>query len=84
MSGHDNEDLIDYEDEHDVPTGGATTTTNGGATGAGDAEGKDKKNFSGIHSTGFRSVPLSSRLYAPLVFMCLTTSMLIQRFSSQT
>ena len=54
MSGHDNEDLIDYEDEHDVPTGGATTTTNGGA--AADAEAKDKKNFSGIHSTGFRSV----------------------------
>ena len=54
MSGHDNEDLIDYEDEHDVPTGGATTTTNGGGTA--DAEAKDKKNFSGIHSTGFRSV----------------------------
>ena len=48
MSGHDNEDLIDYEDEHDIP--------NVGGAGTGDAEGKDKKNFSGIHSTGFRLV----------------------------
>jgi ATP-dependent RNA helicase UAP56/SUB2 len=56
MSGHDNEDLIDYEDEHDIPTVSATTATNGAATGSGDAEGKEKKNFSGIHSTGFRSV----------------------------
>lgn len=60
MSGHDNEDLIDYEDEHDIVTNGAITSsaTNGGITsGVGDAEGdKDKKNFSGIHSTGFRFV----------------------------
>jgi ATP-dependent RNA helicase UAP56/SUB2 len=46
---HDQEDLIDYEDEHDMPNiGGATSA------GAGDVDGKDKKNFSGIHSTGFR------------------------------
>ena len=60
MSGHDNEDLIDYEDEHDIVTNGAITSsaTNGGiATGVGDVDGdKDKKNFSGIHSTGFRFV----------------------------
>jgi len=50
MSGHDHEELIDYEDEHDLPSmGGATTDA-----GAGDMHGKDKKNFSGIHSTGFR------------------------------
>ncbi len=49
MSGHDHEDLIDYEDEHDIPNIGAT---NGGTSA--DVEGKDKKNFSGIHSTGFR------------------------------
>ena len=53
MSGHDNEDLIDYEDEHDIPNVGATSTTNG-ATSSGDVDAKDKKNFSGIHSTGFR------------------------------
>lgn len=49
MSGHDHEELIDYEDEHDIPNVGATS-----GAGAGDADGKDKKNFSGIHSTGFR------------------------------
>lgn len=53
MSGHDNEDLIDYEDEHDTPNVGATST-NGAATSAVDLDDKDKKNFSGIHSTGFR------------------------------
>lgn len=59
MSAHDNEDLIDYEDEHDIPNVGGAGASNGGATiGAGDAEGKEKKNFSGIHSTGFRSVYL--------------------------
>jgi ATP-dependent RNA helicase UAP56/SUB2 len=59
MSSHDNEDLIDYEDEHDVVPNGATASaaTNGAATLAAaraDGESKDKKNFSGIHSTGFR------------------------------
>ena len=48
MSGHDNEELIDYEDEQDLITNGATAT-NGTVD-----DGKDKKNFSGIHSTGFR------------------------------
>lgn len=51
MSGHDHEDLIDYEDEHDIiPSIGGTTS----GVGAGDVDGKEKKNFSGIHSTGFR------------------------------
>lgn len=57
MSAHDNEDLIDYEDEHDIVTNGAITSsaTNGGiVSGVGDDGDKDKKNFSGIHSTGFR------------------------------
>ena len=54
MSGHDNEDLIDYEDEHDIPNVGATSTTNGATTSSGGVDEKDKKNFSGIHSTGFR------------------------------
>jgi len=52
MSGNDHEDLIDYEDEHDIPNVGGTSN----GAGAGDAESKDKKNFSGIHSTGFRLV----------------------------
>lgn len=60
MSGNDNEDLIDYEDEHDIVPNGASapSATNGAAaSGAGEGEGdKDKKNFSGIHSTGFRLV----------------------------
>lgn len=67
MSAHDNEELIDYEDEGDVGTTGVTTAAgaNGvavaGATGEGD---KDKKNFSGIHSTGFRLVllPISGKV----------------------
>ena len=54
MSGHDNEDLIDYEDEHDIPNVGPASTTNGATTSAVDLDDKDKKNFSGIHSTGFR------------------------------
>ena len=62
MSAHDNEELIDYEDEHDVVTNGApaAAASNGAAaTAASGADGdgeKDKKNFSGIHSTGFRLV----------------------------
>lgn len=47
MSGHDNEDLIDYEDD-----GPLTTSINGAPSN--EVEEKDKKNFSGIHSTGFR------------------------------
>lgn len=61
MSAHDNEELIDYEDEHDVVANGAAAppAANGVAITAPVAEGegeKDKKNFSGIHSTGFRYV----------------------------
>lgn len=59
MSSHDNEELIDYEDEHDViPNGTASAAPpNGTAASAVDGEvDKDKKNFSGIHSTGFRLV----------------------------
>jgi hypothetical protein len=65
MSSHDNEELIDYEDEHDViPNGTAPAApTNGAAASAADGEvDKDKKNYSGIHSTGFRFV-LPPRCY---------------------
>ncbi len=50
----DNEDLIDYEDEHDIVTNGAGSGSATNGAGAADGEGKEKKNFSGIHSTGFR------------------------------
>ncbi|KAK0481591.1 hypothetical protein IW261DRAFT_1550690 [Armillaria novae-zelandiae] len=64
MSANDNEDLIDYEDEHDiVPNGSAAAAaTNGAATGGAAADGDDKKNFSGIHSTGFRDFLLKPEL----------------------
>lgn len=56
MSAPDNEELIDYEDEHDVVANNAAApaATNGSAADASAADGEDKKNFSGIHSTGFR------------------------------
>jgi hypothetical protein len=54
MSSHDNEDLIDYEDEHDAPSGAILSATNGVPTTADGDLDKEKKNFSGIHSTGFR------------------------------
>lgn len=57
MSLHDNEDLVNYEDEDDVvPNGTVASSTNGAVAATtihGEGE-KDKKNFSGIHSTGFR------------------------------
>lgn len=64
MSAHDNEneELIDYEDEHDVVTNGAAAPSAGNGVAvtahrsSGDGDDKDKKNFSGIHSTGFRYV----------------------------
>ncbi|KAG1828680.1 P-loop containing nucleoside triphosphate hydrolase protein [Suillus fuscotomentosus] len=65
MSSHDNEELIDYEDEHDViPNGTASAApANGTAASAVDGEvDKDKKNFSGIHSTGFRDFLLKPEL----------------------
>lgn len=65
---HDNEELIDYEDEHDVITNNAAPSASGAtkAAHAGDGEGeKDKKNFSGIHSTGFRYYFLLDRVYCP-------------------
>jgi len=48
---HDNEELIDYEDENDVVTNGAGASA--AATRADDKDDKEKKIFSGTHSTGF-------------------------------
>jgi ATP-dependent RNA helicase UAP56/SUB2 len=53
MSSHDNDELIDYEDENDVVSSGAALAAGGAAD-----DDKEKKNFSGIHSTGFRLVVL--------------------------
>jgi len=61
---HDNEELVNYEDEDDVVPNGSAAPTNGVATSAavdGEVE-KDKKNFSGIHSTGFRDFLLKPEL----------------------
>ena len=58
MSTHE-EDLIDYEDEHDVVANGAPAQASNAAAAtapAADGTADDKKNFSGIHSTGFRYV----------------------------
>lgn len=66
MSPIDNEDLIDYEDEENVPTATAASTANGVVAGA-DGDDKDKKNFSGIHSTGFRLVSLSGKICYPYI-----------------
>lgn len=55
MSGHDNEELIDYEDEQDVIGNGASISASNGAAHGTNIDG-EKKNFSGIHSTGFRYI----------------------------
>lgn len=60
MSGHDNEDLIDYEEDQEVGNGGVAVA-NGGAASA-EVDGVEKKNFSGIHSTGFRDFLLKPEL----------------------
>lgn len=57
----DNEFLADYEDEPEqlttAPAAAASTTaTNGAAKDEG-----DKKNYAGIHSSGFRSVTVPKR-----------------------
>lgn len=46
------EELIDYEDDHDV---GLTTGTTGAAAAPADGE-KEKKTYANVHTTGFRCV----------------------------
>jgi hypothetical protein len=49
-----NDELIDYEDDQDIVANGATGASAGSAVArAGDGV-EGEKNFSGIHSTGFR------------------------------
>lgn len=63
MSSRD-EELIDYEDGNDLTSVPITTTQNEAAAVAAptglDGD-KDKKNYTGIHSTGFRFVWQSPR-----------------------
>lgn len=60
----DNEDLIDYEEEVNVPstTNGAAAATEGLAAGDGDAKDSKKGSYVGIHSTGFRDFLLKPEL----------------------
>jgi ATP-dependent RNA helicase UAP56/SUB2 len=70
MASHDNEDLIDYEEDEETlqpePTakaprapGTATTTA---ANGAANGEDTKKGSYVGIHSTGFRDFLLKPEL----------------------
>lgn len=60
MSSHENDELIDYEDENDATTTALATATNGSAAAktteaAPEADGdKEKRGHVGVHSTGFR------------------------------
>ena len=73
MSAHDNEELIDYEDEHDVVANGAPAQAASAVAVAQPAAGgaaEDKKNFSGIHSTGFRYVSSAERSFDICTDVC--------------
>lgn len=69
MSAHENDELIDYEDENETGTTTAPVAAgNGVATakaidGAPGADGdKEKRGHVGVHSTGFRCVDDRPRL----------------------
>ena len=66
----DTEFLADYEDEPEVAVpsstaAGASTASNG--KGGEVTEGGQKKDYAGIHSSGFRYVPVSSLPSFPLI-----------------
>lgn len=66
MASHDNEDLIDYEEDEETlqpeptskPTASSLTTANGARNG----EDTKKGSYVGIHSTGFRDFLLKPEL----------------------
>jgi ATP-dependent RNA helicase UAP56/SUB2 len=71
MASHDNEDLIDYEEDEETLQPEPTTTTNttatktgaaGGSNGAQNGEDTKKGSYVGIHSTGFRDFLLKPEL----------------------
>jgi ATP-dependent RNA helicase UAP56/SUB2 len=65
MASHDNEDLIDYEEDEEtlqpepIKTAAASTTA---ANGAQNGEDTKKGSYVGIHSTGFRDFLLKPEL----------------------
>ena len=64
MASHDNEDLIDYEEDEETLQPESTTkagpTT--GSNGAQNGEDTKKGSYVGIHSTGFRDFLLKPEL----------------------
>jgi ATP-dependent RNA helicase UAP56/SUB2 len=61
MSSHDNEELVDFDDIEDVVANGKGPSGAAASSAAADGD-KSKKNFSGIHSTGFRDFLLKPEL----------------------
>ncbi len=52
----DEEELVDYEDDHEEITGGSVAVATGtnGKVAEADVDGTKKGSYVGIHSTGFR------------------------------
>ena len=66
MASHDNEDLIDYEEDEETlqpePTTKTSTLSRAAANGAQNGEDTKKGSYVGIHSTGFRDFLLKPEL----------------------
>jgi ATP-dependent RNA helicase UAP56/SUB2 len=64
MASHDNEDLIDYEEDEETLQPEHTTKAAPATAGANGANGEDTKkgSYVGIHSTGFRDFLLKPEL----------------------
>jgi len=66
MASHDNEDLIDYEEDEETlqpePQSKTSAPSGTGANGAQNGEDTKKGSYVGIHSTGFRDFLLKPEL----------------------
>jgi len=64
MASHDNEDLIDYEEDEETlqPEPAKTTAPIAAANGPQNGEDTKKGSYVGIHSTGFRDFLLKPEL----------------------
>jgi ATP-dependent RNA helicase UAP56/SUB2 len=66
MASHDNEDLIDYEEDEETlqpePTTKAAAASTSAANGAQNGQDTKKGSYVGIHSTGFRDFLLKPEL----------------------
>jgi ATP-dependent RNA helicase UAP56/SUB2 len=64
MASHDNEDLIDYEEDEETlqPESTAKAGPATGSNGAQNGEDTKKGSYVGIHSTGFRDFLLKPEL----------------------